>query len=82
MYHSVPDLIMKLLIITKVLDLEGFVDDQILNIVLSILITSLNIISESYQIYSAAQTLQEDTLTYGLLCMKAKQGWVPFAHKI
>jgi len=73
---------MKVLILAGVLDLEGFVADEATGIVLSILVTVLNILSETYQIRAAAVTLQEDTLTYGLLCMKAKQGWVPFAHQI
>jgi len=82
MFQSFPDLIMKLLIITSVIDLKGFINANIINVILSLVISCLNMVSETYIIYSAACAFEEDMLPYSLQCMKARQGWVPFAHKI
>jgi len=72
MFLSLPDLIMKVLIMTKVLDLEGFAEQQLVNILLSLLLSVINIISNVYTIHSEAVALQENSLTYSLLCMKAR----------
>jgi len=73
---------MKILIVSKIINLDDFIDENINNIILSIIITCWNMLSESYRIYSAACALEENWLPYSLQCMKARQGWVPFSHKI
>jgi len=82
MFQSIPDLILKILIMSSVIHVEGFVKEELLSIIISIIFACANVLVEMYLIYAAARALEENPLAYGLLCMKAKQGWVPFSLKI
>ena len=63
---------MKILILTNVLGLGDFLEQELNKVVVSILITIVNVFSEGYLIISAARSLEEDKLMYTLLAMKAK----------
>ena len=81
-FSSLPTSIMNILIIRGFLDCSKLVEESPGAIYLSLFLSFFNICSTLTQIYYESKGFEEAYLSYSMNCMNAKNGWIPFIHKI
>ena len=82
MFQNLPVLVIDTLILTKVVNCPELLKESLNGLLLSYGLTIFNLISQVITLKMNANYLKEDFLSYCLISMKAKFGWIPYIGKL